>query len=507
MKKILAIDDNLINLELLHQIVKMYYPDFQFLKTASGRTGIEMAMEELPEIILLDILMPEINGYEVCEVLKKESKTQNIPIIMISALGVDPAERTKGLNVGADSFVSKPFSRDEIRAQINVALRIKKVEDLLRKRNESLELFIKDQTNSYLQNEERFLQISEHAMEFYWEVDSSGIFTYVSPVVEKTLSIKQNEIIGEKSFQDVFQFDNSSSKKNEIENAFINHTSCKDFETELLIRDKGNIWLSVSCISIFDKQANFFGLRGVCYDVTKRKQAEIDLKKHLVQIKNYQKKLKKLNIELTLAEEKERRRIAENLHDSLGQTLSLAYMKLSSVAVNSFSDAEKKVIEETSKLLDNAIWESRNLTYDLSPPILYELGLIPAFKWKLEQLEEKHPIKTRLVGEKQSIYVKKEYEIFLYRIICELLTNVIKHANATMVEIGIKKDDKEYLITVLDDGVGFKKKGFIQKSLAKGGFGLLSINERLDSMKGRFEIESREEKGTIATVTIPFRED
>lgn len=507
MKKILAIDDNQINLELLHQIVKMYYPDFLFLKTISGKKGIELAMEESPEIILLDILMPEINGYEVCKVLKKESKTQNIPIIMISALGVDPAERTKGLNVGADSFVSKPFSRDEIRAQINVALRIKRVEDLLRKRNESLEIFIKDQTNNYLQNEERFLQISEHAMEFYWEIDANGIFTYVSPVVEKTLNIKQDQIIGEMSYIDLFQLNKSISKKNDIEFGFSNQTSCKDFEIELKIDVGKKIWLSVSCIPVFSNNESFYGLRGVCYDVTKRKEAELQLKKNLVQIKSYQKKIKKMNIELTLAEEKERRRIAENLHDSLGQTLSLAYMKLSSLAANGFTSGEKKTIEETSSLLNDAVWESRNLTYDLSPPILYELGLIAAFKWKLEQLEEKHNIKTRLVGETQPIYVQKEFEIFLYRIVCELLANVIKHANASHVEIRINRTEKDYLISVHDDGIGFKRKEKIPKTLTKGGFGLLSITERLDSLKGRFIIEPDRVKGTKATVFIPISEE
>lgn len=506
MKKILAIDDNQINLELLHQIVKMYYPDFQFIKTISGKSGIDLARKELPEIILLDILMPEINGYEVCEILKNDAGTRNIPIIMISALGVDPAERTRGLNVGADSFVSKPFSRDEIRAQINVALRIKKVEDLLRKRNESLEVFIKDQTRMHLQSEERYLQISEHALEFYWEIDATGIFTFVSPVVEKTLHIKQNEIIGEKSYIELFQLNKKGAKRTDIQMSFEEQTSCRDCEIEILTNDKRKIWLSVSCISVVNSDNTFYGLRGVCYDVTTKKLAELALKKTLVQIRNYQKKLKKMNIEITIAEEKERRRIAENLHDSLGQTLSLAYMKLSSLMVNGFSDKEKKIIEDTSSLLDKAIWESRNLTYDLSPPILYELGLVPAFKWKLEQIEEKHPIKTRLVGERQTVHIEKEFEIFLYRIVCELLTNVTKHANATLVEISIKKNEKEYLISVQDNGVGFKSKTLIPKSTTKGGFGLLSISERLESMKGRFTIVGKENSGTVATVAVPFKE-
>jgi PAS domain-containing protein len=139
---------------------------------------------------------------------------------MISALGQNPLERTKGLNAGADAFISKPFSQDELRAQIDVVLRIKKAEDLLRKGNESLEILIKDQTTKYLQSEERFLQISEHALEFYWEVDSKGIFNYVSPVIEKILGEKPDNIVVRKVTITLFQLDHIKSKKIPLKRVF-----------------------------------------------------------------------------------------------------------------------------------------------------------------------------------------------------------------------------------------------------------------------------------------------
>lgn len=506
MKKILAIDDNEINLVLLNQIFKLYYTDFQFLQATSGKEGIEMALTQNPEIVLLDILMPEMNGYEVCEILKSEEVTRHIPILMISALGQNPMERTKGLNAGADAFISKPFSQDELRAQIDVVLRIKKVEDLLRKRNESLELLIKNQANKFLQTEERFLQISEHALEFFWEVDSKGIFTYVSPVIEKIFDVKTDQIVGEKSYLELFQLNTDASKKSTIETSFTAHSSFKDCEIEIKLKNRRKIWLAVSGFSVFNKSGRFYGFRGVSYDITKRKKAEIALKQSLKQIKNYQKKLKKLNTEVTLAEEKERRRIAENLHDSLGQTLSLAFIKLSSIVNEDYSPHVKKVINEISELLNKAISESRTLTYDLSPPILYELGLIPAFKWRLQQIQEKHGIETRLIGEDSKVDIRKEFNIFLYRIVTELLNNAIKHAKADLIELEVRKEKKFYYITVRDNGIGFKKQ-LSKKATMKGGFGLLSITERLDNIKGHVEIESDVGQGTKATVIIPISEE
>jgi PAS domain S-box-containing protein len=502
MKKVLAIDDNEINLILLNQIFKLHYPDFVFLKATSGKEGIELAKEENPEIVLLDILMPEMNGYEVCSILKKDPVTRQIPILMISALGQNPMERTKGLNAGADAFISKPFSQDELRAQIDVVLRIKKAEDLLRKGNKSLEILIKDQTTKYLQREERYLQISEHALEFYWEVDSNGIFNYISPVIEKILGEKPDDIIGEIHYVTLFQLDQGKAKKSIIETSFIEQLSFKDCEIELKPKDNRNTWLSVSGFPTFDKDGNFYGFRGVCYDITKRKKYEIALEKSIDKIRNYQKKLKKLNTELTLVEEKERRRIAENLHDSLGQTLSLAYIKLSSIVNGEFPPYVQNVLNETSDLLNNAISESRILTYDLSPPILYELGLIPAFKWKLEQIAEKHGLKTILLGENHIIGIKKEFNIFLYRIVVELINNVLKHAKANLIELEIKKEKKFYYISVRDNGVGFNLNAK-KKSNLSGGFGLMSITERLDSIKGRFEIKSEIGIGTKAIVIIP----
>jgi len=207
-----------------------------------------------------------------------------------------------------------------------------------------------------------------------------------------------------------------------------------------------------------------------------------------------------------LVEERERRRIAENLHDSLGQTLSLAFLKLSSVVDEECAPKVKSVIGETSGLLDIAISESRSLTYDLSPPILYELGLIPAFKWKLEQLKEKHRITTVIIGEGQEVDVKKEYKIFLYRMVCELLTNIIKHAKASQIDVEIRKEKEFYSIIVRDNGVGFINNPN-KKITKKGGFGLMSIVERIDSIKGSFEIKSKINEGTEAIIKMPFSKE
>lgn len=167
---------------------------------------------------------------------------------------------------------------------------------------------------------------------------------------------------------------------------------------------------------------------------------------------------------------------------------------------------QEKTINEISELLNKAISESRTLTYDLSPPILYELGLIPAFKWKLEEIEDKHGLNTVFIGEDQQIGIRKEFNIFLYRIVVELLNNVIKHSQANLLELEVKKEKKYYYISVRDNGKGFKKQ-LTKKASLDGGFGLMSITERLDSIKGHLKIKSVLGKGTEATLIIPTNEE
>lgn len=377
MKKILVIDDVTDNLLLIQAILFQYLPDNEIFLASSGIEGIKIAQKEIPDAILLDIFMPGINGYEVCSILKSDETTKNIPILMVSAYGHDPNIRVESLNAGADAFITKPFNQDEFIALINVMLRIKSTEDLLRSQNKNLEITI-----------------------------------------------------------------------------------------------------------------------------SKLKKAEKTQKKNLKQIHDYQNKLKKLNSELILTEEKERKAIADYLHDGISQTLSIAHIRLTSLLNKKLSKKTKHIICESSKLIDSAISDSRLLTYDLSPPILYELGLIAAIKWKLNQVEEKTGISTIFISNEEVISINNNHRILIYRIVCELLLNIIKHANAKLISIEIIRNDKNYQIMVTDNGIGFDYKNIsgLSKPL---GYGLFSIIERIETIDGKFILESGNKSGTTATITVP----
>lgn len=505
MKKFLVIDDNKNNLLLINKVLKQTFTDGIVLTALSGKIGIQLANRELPDTILLDIIMPEMDGFEVCRELKSNSSTKHIPILLVSALGGNTEDRITGLSAGADAFISKPFDRVELISQVNVMLRIKGAEDVLRNQNENLEIFIKKQTKEFVNVENRFLQITEYALEYFWEIDTEGRYTYVSAVIEKILGYKNNEIIGVKTLFDFPKMDKTKTKKALVD-IFIDKNNYKEFEILCLHKNGKETWLTISGFPIFDQYSNFIGYRGVTQDITLRRQAEDDLKRSLKEITNYQLKLKKLNSELILAEEKERRRIAEYLHDGVGQLLSIAHMHLSSLLNKELAPDVQKIISKSSEFLNTAIAQSKSLTYDLKPPILYELGLIPAIRWKLDQITNNENIKTVLKTSEKKLELDNDLRNLLFRIIRELLHNVRKHAKAKLIEVQISKDQDFYYFSVMDNGRGFSYHNDTKLN-KKDGYGLFSIKEQLHSIQGNLIIESEIEKGTKAIIKIPVKKN
>ena len=506
MNKILVIDDNLINIQLFETILEKSFPTHKVFTAQSGEIGIEIAKEELPNTILLDIIMPIMDGYEVCKILKINDLTKHIPVLMVSALGNSSKSRTKGLNAGADAFLNKPFDSAELVAMVKVMLRINHAEHLLRKRNENMEIFIKKQTKEFNDHENRFLQITEYDLQFFWETDSTGIITYLSPVVKNILGFDNTKYIGENSFVDIV--DQEYKQKMVVSQSDVYNKQENISNQEYLFKHKNGskIWLTINGFPVYNKKKDFVGYRGVCHDITERKQIEEDRLNSLNQILLYQKNLKTLNLKLITAEEKERKRIAKYLHDGIGQTLSIIKIKLTYLLEFMHSTEVQNIIHESSNLVKDTIKETRLVTYNLSPPVLYELGLIQAIIWKLDQIKDKHNIATILKSTEKFLVINDNVKILLYRSICELLTNTIKHAKASSIEIEITKASKEIYITVADNG-----KGFINKPLSNSnklsGFGLFSINERLESINGSISIESEIKKGTKVTLIIPIKNE
>ena len=194
--KILAIDDKQDNLITIEAILKNYLPECLIRTALSGQEGIDIAIIDKPDVILLDIIMPGMDGYEVCRRLKANKTTKHIPVIMVTAIKTDAESRIVGLETGADAFISKPIDPVEFIAQVNVMLRIKEVEDQLRRDKDELESIVMARTIELNESREKYKALYENAPLAYQSLDKDGCLMDVNPEWLKTLGYDREEVIG-----------------------------------------------------------------------------------------------------------------------------------------------------------------------------------------------------------------------------------------------------------------------------------------------------------------------
>jgi signal transduction histidine kinase len=201
-------------------------------------------------------------------------------------------------------------------------------------------------------------------------------------------------------------------------------------------------------------------------------------------------------------EERERHLIAADLHDFVGQNLAVLLLKL---AVLQKKLASPEVIGELQKIreiIGRTIQYTRSLTVELSPPILSEIGFEAAVKSLAEEIQKTHGIRVAVADDGKLKQAADETRYLLFRIVRELLMNIVKHAQATCAKICLARDEDVLHISVEDDGVGFDAKKGVGKD---SGFGLFAIRERLKRLGGSCEIDSSSGCGTKVILAVPLK--
>jgi PAS domain S-box-containing protein len=259
--------------------------------------------------------------------------------------------------------------------------------------------------------------------------------------------------------------------------------------------DGTDIFVSENARAVKSEDGSVLYYEGTVEDITEKKEAE-------EKIESYQGELRSLASELSLAEERERRRIASILHDTIGQLLAVAKIKLWGLLEATTSADLKAPANDALQFLEQVIKHTRSLTSELSPPILYELGFEAALEWLGEQMQKQHGFAFTFDNDDGPKPVDDETRIFLFTSVRELLVNIVKHASARNVRISIRKKSDDIVIEVEDDGVGFLT---TEADWGSGGFGLFSIKERLRHLGGRININSVPGRGTRITLSAPSR--
>lgn len=235
----------------------------------------------------------------------------------------------------------------------------------------------------------------------------------------------------------------------------------------------------------------------VIQNITERKRAEEAILRH-------QEQLRFLATELCIVEERERRRLATILHDDICQLLVSSKMVVDLETSGNASGRDAgDALEKIGTWLEQAMEQARDLTFDLSTPMLYELGLSKAIEeWLTEKIQNERGMSVRFIDQGVSEAIGEDVSAFVFRSIRELTFNVVKHAQADHLTVTLGQDDSRIVIEVIDDGIGFDPESINQGS-SKGGYGLFSIKERLEYMGGEFSVDSDRTQGARIVLVVP----
>jgi signal transduction histidine kinase len=270
------------------------------------------------------------------------------------------------------------------------------------------------------------------------------------------------------------------------------------FEAEFRRKDGSSFWGNLSAKQVTDEDGNFMFIDGVVQDVSERKQAEQKLF-------DYQQRLKALAFQLTIVEEQERRRIAADLHDHVSQSLALTRLQLAAASKSGDGAGLKKQLDQISQGLLQMSSDIHHLIFELSSPTLRELGLGAAIgEWLEEKVKKVSAIEVELIDQVHDD-LDELISLLLFRNVRELLTNIVKHAQANKVVVYLEEEGGAIKITVKDNGIGFNPEHALRKAFGDGGFGLFSIEERMTGLGGSLAINSRFHQGTTIIMTAPCK--
>lgn len=267
-----------------------------------------------------------------------------------------------------------------------------------------------------------------------------------------------------------------------------------------LVRESVNIrkdgsTFPVNLISdiVTDASGEPVGIVTACEDITERKRTDNELEESREQLRN-------LALHLQTAREGERVRIARNIHDELGQILSVFKLDLLWISKRLLKDQKpiSEKIEEVSEMVDNAIDSVQRISSDLRPTLLDDVGLAAGMEWQAGEFSKRTGIECNVSFEPEGISLDDNISVDIFRIFQEALTNVVRHAEATRIDVSLKVDSDKLLLEIRDNGRGIKEK----EISGPRSFGLMGMRERVYSWGGEFRISGDAGKGTTLIVSL-----
>jgi len=399
------------------------------------------------------------------------------------------------LNISRRKLAEEALRKHQERLEETIRLRSEE----LSRANEELrrDIVERERTERALRLAEANLRsIFENAAEGIYQSTRSGRFLTVNPALAQMAGYASPAEMTA-AIRDIRRdFYVEPASRERFEEALSSREEVRGLESLVRRKDGELIWVLENARAVRDEAGRVDHYEGIVQDATERRRLAEKLE-------GSRRKLRGLAAELTRVEERERRTIAAQLHDQLGATLSMGKVRLGALRQQAQGTPLAAEVEAVHALVGEAVRETRALTWELSPPILYQLGLESALEWLGESFEERHGVAFRFEREGETRDLGEERRFLVFSAVRELLLNVVKHAAAGSAVVTLRWRDAEVEATVSDDGKGLEAASAPPDE--RRSFGLFSIQERFDDLGGRVSVRSAPGEGTTVTLVLPYR--
>ncbi len=484
MSTILAIDDNQDNLITISALIRSFMPGCSVLTAQSGPEGIEKASANLPDVIILDIKMPGMDGFEVCTILKAEPATSHIPIILLTAIKTDVSSRIRGLETGADAFLTKPVDEAELVAQIKVMLRIKNAEDLLRREKDLLEVAVRERTIALVQSEQKLIKerdfirsLEDASPAYYIALDEKGSVITMNRSFLEALGYQIGEVSGGDYVSKIIPPAERDAAVHSFE-ALKRSRKEMVIENKVLTRSGEERLVEWHARPFFRKDESLDFVFFVGIDMTERKRLERMI---------------------LSSSEMERHKIGQDLHERLGQNLAGLVFKseILRLKLKEKNPDEAAGMEEIINLIHDAMTQTRGLARDLCPVDMASGGLYAAFEELRLEFEKKGRVKCLLNLDEDLGRIDDLEASNFYYIAREAVENAVVHGKAGNVIITMTSGENMITMKITDDGEGLPD-SFEESS----GVGIRIMRYRSWIIGAAFSVERNAGGGTVVTCNL-----
>jgi len=357
------------------------------------------------------------------------------------------------------------------------------------------------QAEKALREREEFARvIADFTYDWEYWVAPDGTFVYVSPSCERISGYRAEEFLqNPKLFENILHRDDKNLFIRHLHNSLRGNSEACMLDFRIISCDDKEIWIEHACQDIFDNAGKYLGRRGSNRDITKRKQAEEELRLS-------RERFRALAGRLQEVREEERTQIAREIHDELGGALTGLKIDFSLLKKDALKIENETVraslladIDPMIKFTDATIHTVRRIAMELRPGVLDDLGLVAALEWQLNDFEKRTGIRCEWISSVKYIDMDADLSTALFRIVQEALTNVARHSGATEARVHLRADTDCFILEVEDNGKGIEKK----KTMSSKSLGLLGMGERALMFGGRITVTGTPGTGTKVTVEIP----